>query len=118
MFILCVLILEARKNLFWDFWSPFSFPYVFFLSVIIYKKMSEPTLGRNRPGLRLAGPLYSATKARGQPTAPRPAPNPNPRPPRAASALRRRLAAAGGSFSHRRFFFENRSVFRRFCSVF
>ena len=56
MFILCGLILEAVENLFWDFWSPFSISFNSF-SERNYLKKREPTLGRVRPGLRLAGPL-------------------------------------------------------------
>ena len=44
MFILCGLILEAGENLFRDFCSPFSIPFVFFLSVTLFKK-TQPTYG-------------------------------------------------------------------------
>ena len=61
MFILSGLILEAGENLFRDFWSPFGISFNRF-SVRNLKK-TKPTMGRNRPGLRLTGALYSAEPA-------------------------------------------------------
>ena len=63
MFTLCGLILEARENLFQNFWSPFSISFIFFLHGIILKKC-EPTLGRNRLGLRQARALNSRAPGR------------------------------------------------------
>ena len=75
MFILCGLILEAGENLFQDFWSPFSIPFVFF-SVTI--KKTQPAYGPCPT--RTLGPsrLYKpGSPARGlQTLPPRPPPPP------------------------------------------
>ena len=62
MFTLCGLILEARENLFRDFWSPLCISFNRF-SARNYLKKTKPTMGRNRSGLRLTGALYSAEPA-------------------------------------------------------
>ena len=122
MFILCSLILEARENLFRDFWSPFSIPFVFFLSVTLFLKkiatdlraVSDQTLGP------------SGFISQGGPAGP---------PPQTLAALaprRRRLCrraappraavrrTAGGSFFSFRpgFFRKTVQFFRGFCSFF
>ena len=70
MFTLSGLILEARGNLFWDFWSPFSIFFYFFSSERNYFKKTEPTMGRTRPGLRLAGAFISRGKPARRPSRP------------------------------------------------
>ena len=99
MFILCGLILEAGEILFRDFWSPFSFPFVFFLSVTIFKNKY------NRPNgsclTRTLGPAGFISW--GGPAGP----------PQTLAALAPRRAAvrrtAGGSF----FFFSPRFFFEK-----
>ena len=67
MFTLSGLILEARENLFRDFWSPFSISFYFFSSE---RKKTEPPIGRTRPGLRLAGAFISRGKPARRPSRP------------------------------------------------
>ena len=66
MFTLCGLILEARENLFRNFWSPFSISFYFSSE---RNKKNEPTSGRTRAGHRPGQPLNSAGPSRPRPSA-------------------------------------------------
>ena len=89
MFTLCGLILEARENLFRNFWSPFNISFYF---------SSARNLKKTRTDLRAVsdrdtgpGRLYKP----GQPTRANPSrPSPKPPPRRAAARLRPAAAAA------------------------
>ena len=91
MFTLSGLILEARENLFRDFWSPFSISYYFSSE----RKKAEPTTGRNRPELCRSGGFISHASGPSHPTSSR-RPNPNPSrqlpPPPAADPPEPRVA--------------------------
>ena len=71
MFTLSGLFLEDGEKLFQDFWSLFSISFLSFSARWNYLKKSEPTPGRNRPGL--LGPAFKAreTEARASPAATR-----------------------------------------------
>ena len=88
MFTLCGLILEARENLFRNFSSPFSISFYFSSERNYLKKTAEPTMGRTRPGLRLAGAFISRGKPARRPSRPETLAAPSPSP--AAASRRRR----------------------------
>ena len=75
MFTLCGLILEARENLFRDFWSRFSISF-YFSSERNYLKKNETDLGPYPSGTPPGAPLYSAA--------------PEPQPPPALRLIRHR----------------------------
>ena len=70
MFTLCGLILEARENLFRNFWSPFSISF-YFSSARNIKKTNRPT-GRVRLGLRPEVAFISRPSPGGETLAPAP----------------------------------------------
>ena len=78
MFTLCGLILEARENLFQNFWSPFSISFHFSSERNNLKKMNRLRAVPERDTTR-GQPLNSAAPSRPSPSAP-------PRSVRAAGA--------------------------------
>ena len=108
MFTLCGLTLEARENLFRNFWSPFSISFYF---------SSERNKLKNTNQLRA---VPEGDTARGQPlnsAAPsRPSPSAPPRSARAAGAAAANDPAARGS-SRLVFHAEKKSAFVVFLNL-
>ena len=96
MFTFSGLILEARENLFRDFWSPFSISSYFSSE----RKKTQPTSGCNRPKLSRPGGFISRASGPSQPTSRR-GPNPNPNPSRQPPPPPRRRS--GGAARRLRF---------------
>ena len=86
MFTLCGLILEARENLFKNFWSSFSISFYFSSERNNLKKTNRP----NGPcPTRTPGPVAFISRGEAQPK-PNPSPSPELPPPPARAARRRR----------------------------
>ena len=123
MFTLCGLILEARENLFRNFWSPFSIS--FYFSSERNNKKNEPTYGPCPTRTPARGGLYKPRPSPGEPQPPqlptlavarsrrrrRPPPRrPAPSSPDVAAAeVRRRIY-----FRANGYFLEKKIGFRRF----
>ena len=87
MFTLSGLILEARENLFRDFWSPFSISFYFSSERNYFKKRGNRPAGRVRLGLPARrGFISRPTPGRGNPS---PAPRPSPAAAAAAAGRHR-----------------------------